>query len=47
MSIKSALHSLIDVVGDVPDHVKNALHEEADVKEVPDTVPDEDPKGEE
>lgn len=45
MSLKSALHSLIDLAGDVPDHVKAALHEEVDVKDVPDTVPDDDPKG--
>jgi hypothetical protein len=40
VSLKSALHSLIDVVGDVPDHIKDALHEEVDVKDVPDTPPD-------
>jgi hypothetical protein len=48
MSVKSALHSVIDTIGDVPDHIKDALHAEVDVPDVPDTVPDVDsPKGEE
>lgn len=39
MSVKSVLHELIDKLPDAA-HLKDALHEEVDVTDAPDTVPE-------
>ena len=38
MSVKSVLHELIDKLPDAA-HLKDALHKEVDVTDVPDTPP--------
>ena len=43
MSLKSAFHTLVDELS-LADHVKDRVKAEVDVPDVPDTVPDDEPK---
>jgi hypothetical protein len=45
VSFKTAFHALLDELN-LGQEVKDRLHEEADVKDVPDTVPDDKPETE-
>lgn len=47
MSLKSAFHTLLDEVHLPNEDVRNRIREEVDVKDVPDTVPDDKPEPDE
>jgi hypothetical protein len=47
VSLKSAFHTLLDEVHLPNEDVRNRIREEVDVKDVPDTVPDDKPEPDE